>query len=206
MTRLYLTRHGQTEWNLEGRMQGSKNSNLTSKGIEQAMQLGKWLEATHIDIVYSSSSGRALHTTELIVGDRNLPIVSLDELKEIHLGPWEGETFDVIKENFYEQYEAFWNTPHLLKDFPGETFENFKTRVVSAITKIVNENEGKDVLVVAHALVLKFILSYFENTPLEKLFDDRIIQSTSLSVVELNDNKYEIIKYGDTEHYNIKIS
>jgi len=206
MTRLYLTRHGQTEWNLEGRMQGSKNSNLTSKGIEQAMQLGKWLESTHIDIVYSSSSGRALHTTKLIVGGRDLPIVPLDELKEINLGPWEGETFDVIKEKYDEQYQSFWNTPHLLKDFPGETFEEFKTRVVSAITKIANENEGKDVLVVAHALVLKFLLSYFENTPLEKLFDDRIIHPTSLSIVEVKNNNFEIVKYGDTEHYTVKIS
>jgi len=206
MTRLYLTRHGETEWNLEGRMQGSKNSNLTGKGMEQAIQLGKWLEATHIDAVYSSSSGRALHTAELIVGERELSIVPLDELKEMNFGFWEGETFDVIREKCYEQYQCFWNTPHLLKDFPGETFEEFKTRVVSSITEIVNENEGKDVLVVAHALVLKFILSYFENTPLEKLFDDRIIHPTSLSIVEFNNDNFQIIKYGDTEHYNVKIS
>jgi len=205
MTRIYLTRHGQTEWNLEGRMQGSKNSNLTAKGIEQAKQLGKWLENTHFDAAYSSSSERALHTSKLIIGERNLPINALDELMEINLGFWEGETFDYIQDNHSEQYYAFWNTPHLLKHFPGETFEEFKTRVVSAITKIINENEDKDVLVVAHALVLKFLLSYFENTPLEKLFDDRIIQPTSLSIVEINNNEFQIIKYGDTEHYNVKI-
>ena len=205
MTRIYFTRHGQTEWNLEGRMQGSKNSNLTSKGIEQAMQLGKWLENTHFDVVYSSSSERALHTSKLIIGSRTLPIIGVDELMEIHLGSWEGETFDFIQDNYGDQFYAFWNTPHLLKDFPGETFEEFKARVVSAITKIVNDNEGKDILVVAHALVLKFILSYFEDTPLEKLFDDRIIHPTSLSIVEINDNEFQIIKYGDTEHYNVKI-
>ena len=201
MTRLYLTRHGETEWNLEGRMQGSNNSNLTSKGIEQAIRLGKWLENTHFDAVYSSSSGRAIQTAELIVRQRDLPIVPVDELKEMNFGIWEGQTFDDIREKYNEQYQCFWNTPHLLKDFPGETFEECKTRVVSAITKIVNQNEDKDILVVAHALALKVILSYFENTPLDKLFDNRILQPTSLSVVEVNNNEFQIIKYGSTEHY-----
>jgi probable phosphoglycerate mutase len=202
MTRLYLTRHGQTQWNIEGRMQGSKDSPLTELGINQAIQLGKWIKETKIDVVYSSSSERAQHTSRLVIGDRELKIIPMDELKEMNFGFWEGITFDVIREKHLEQFDAFWNTPHLLKDFPGETFEEFKKRVVTAINGILSENEGKDILVVAHALVIKVLMSYFENIPLEKLFDDRIIHPTSLSVVEVERDEFTVVKYADTSHYN----
>jgi probable phosphoglycerate mutase len=203
MTRLYLTRHGQTEWNIEGRMQGSQDSPLTELGINQAIQLGRRLKDTKIDVVYSSSSGRAYNTAKLILGDRQINIIPMDELMEMNFGLWEGMTFDVIKEHHLEQYEAFWNTPHLLKEFPGETFEELILRGVAAINKIISDNEGKDILIVAHALTVKAILSHFENLPLEKLLDDRIIHPTSLTIVEINQDKYEIIKYADTSHYDI---
>lgn len=206
MTQLYLTRHGQTEWNLEGRMQGSKDSPLTTLGRNQAIQLGKWLQNTNIDEAYSSSSERAFHTSKLILGDRDIPLTAMDELKEMNFGIWEGQTFDFIKNTYKEQYNYFWNTPHLLKDFPGETFEDLRLRVVSTINKIVKENDDKNILIVTHAIALKTLMSYFEKLPLYKLFDDRMIHPTSLSVVQFRDNKYEIIKYADTEHYNLKIS
>ncbi|MDP4145827.1 MAG: histidine phosphatase family protein [Bacillota bacterium] len=205
MTRLYITRHGQTEWNIEGRMQGSLNSSLTEVGVKQAIQLGKRLENTNIDIAYSSSSGRALHSAELIVGDRDINIIPVDDLKEMNLGIWEGQTFKVVEEKHKEQFDTFWNTPHLLKEFPGESFEEFKARTVGAAKRIIEDNKGKDVLIVAHALVVKFLMNHFENIPLEKAFDDRIINSTSLSIVEVKGNEYNIVKYNNTEHYEIEL-
>lgn len=205
MTRLYLTRHGQTEWNIENRVQGSKDSPLTQKGIEQALQLGKRLEHTNIDKVYSSSSKRALDTAKLITGDKNIPIIKVREITEMNLGIWEGLKFDEIEDMYSDQYNKFWNTPHLLKYFPGETFECFNERVVKAIDYIAKENDGKDILVVTHGIVLKFIMAYFKNIPLKNVFDAPIIQSTSLSVVEANNNVYEIIKYADIEHYSLKV-
>jgi probable phosphoglycerate mutase len=205
MTRLYLTRHGQTKWNIENRVQGSKNSPLTSKGKEQALQLGKRLEYTNIDVVYSSPKQRALDTANLIIGKRELAIIGMDDLAEMDLGIWEGLTFDEIESMHSEQYKTFWGTPHLVKDFPGETFENFRTRVVKAVNQIIQDNEHKDILIVTHALALKFILSYFANRPLEKIFDDPFIHPTSLSIVDVNNNEYEIIQYDNTEHYDVKI-
>lgn len=206
MTRLYLTRHGETEWNLEGRIQGSRDSALTEKGIQQARQLGKWLANTHIDRVYSSSSQRAYQTARLIVGNRDLSIVPVDELKEMNLGIWEGCKFAEIQEMYEEQFQTFWSTPHLLSDCPRESFESLKSRVVSAIVKIIEENPGKDILIVAHAIALKSIMSYFENLPLERLFDERILQPTSLSVVEVEQGIFRVIQYGDTEHYRLTVS
>lgn len=206
MTKLYLTRHGQTEWNLEGRMQGSKDSPLTELGKNQAIQLGKWLQNTNIDIAYSSSSGRAFDTSKLILSNRNIPLISMNELKEMNFGIWEGQTFDFIKTTYKDQYNYFWNSPHLLKNFPGETFDDLKLRIVSIVNKIVNENKGKNILIVTHAIALKTLMNYFEGLSLDNLFDDRMIHPTSLSIVQYENKNYRIIKYAETEHYNIKIS
>lgn len=204
MTRLFLTRHGQTVWNLEGRMQGSKDSELTDKGRFQALQLGRRMENVNIDVVYSSSSSRAFHTAKLILGERKIDIIKLDELKEMNFGIWEGMLFDDIQEEYPDEHYAFWNTPHLLKKCPGESFEAFKSRVAKTIEGIIKENEGRDILVVAHALVVKFIMSHFENIPLEKIFDDRIIQPASLCEIEIHGEHVRIVRYSDTEHYGIE--
>lgn len=205
MTRLYITRHGETEWNLQGRVQGSKDSNLTTKGVTQATQLGKYLTKTHIDVIYSSSSGRAYNTARIIAENRQIDVIKLDGLKEMHLGIWEGKTFDIIREDYTQMHETFWNKPHQLKEFPGETFDEFRDRVVSTVLHIVEKHRGKDILIVAHALVLKILMSYFEDRPLEKLFDEPFMHSTCLNEVVIEDSEYRIIRYAETPHYDIDV-
>ncbi|QUH31069.1 histidine phosphatase family protein [Vallitalea guaymasensis] len=205
MTRLYLTRHGETEWNLIKKVQGSRDSNLTQKGIIQATKLGKYLENTNIDVIYSSSSGRAYNTAKIIAGNRNIEVIKMDDLKEMNLGIWEGKTFEVIKEDNEEMYDTFWNKPHLVKEFPGESFSEFEKRVVGTVLDIAESNKGKDILIVAHALVLKVVMSFFENRPLEKLFEDHFMYSTCLNEVEILDGDYKIVKYNQTDHYDIEV-
>ncbi|GMQ57798.1 phosphoserine phosphatase 1 [Vallitalea sediminicola] len=205
MTRLYLTRHGETEWNLIKKVQGSRDSNLTQKGIMQATKLGKYLKNTDIDVIYSSSSGRAYNTAKIIAGNRNIEVIKMDGLKEMNLGIWEGKTFEVIKEDNEEMYDTFWNKPHLVKEFPGESFSEFKKRVVGTVLDIAESNKGKDILIVAHALVLKVVMSFFENRPLEKLFEDHFMYSTCLNEVEIMDDEYKIVKYNQTDHYDIEV-
>ena len=206
MTRLYLTRHGETEWNLNRKVQGSLDSNLTQKGIMQATKLGKYFDDTNIDIIYSSSSNRAYNTAKLIKGDRNIEIITSDKLKEMNLGIWEGKTFEYIEKEYSTMFNTFWNKPHMVEDFPGETFNECKERVVGAVLDIVNNNKDKDILIVAHALVLKIVMSYFENRALENLFDDHHMYSTCINEIEIIDNDYKIIRYNETPHYDVEVS
>lgn len=205
MTRLYLVRHGQTEWNIEGRMQGSKDSPLTDLGIYQAKQLGKSLEKVNIDIVYSSSSERTMNTAKIIVGKRKINILPTDELKEMNFGFWEGMTFEVIKEQYQELYQTFWNTPHLLRDCPGESFEQLKNRLVGFVNKVIQQHEGKDILLVTHGVALKMIINTFKGLDIKDIFQGEILKPTSLTVVEVENNNYNIVKYGDIEHYNLQL-
>src|SRR3712207_163192 len=99
MTTIYLTRHGQTEWNLNKRLQGWKNSPLTKLGISQAKALGERLKDTQIDVIYSSPIERAYKTAEIIKGNKDIEIIKHDGLKEFNYGDWEGLTIDEIEKN-----------------------------------------------------------------------------------------------------------
>jgi len=85
-TQLHLVRHGETVWNQEHRMQGHQDSPLSQKGVLQARQLAEHLQHINVAAIYSSSSGRAVSTAEILKRDRSCPLITHDAFKEIHLG------------------------------------------------------------------------------------------------------------------------
>ena len=97
MLKIYLIRHGQTEWNLLKQMQGNMNSNLTYQGRTQAMALGNKLKSIKFNKIYTSSITRAIETSNLIFPDKM--IHASDSLGEIAMGEWEGKTYHKIEEN-----------------------------------------------------------------------------------------------------------
>lgn len=90
--RLYLTRHGQTEWNVSQKMQGACDSPLTELGVRQAEQLQKRLELLPVDKAYVSPLKRAMDTARLLVGGRGLELIADKRLSEASLGAFEGLT------------------------------------------------------------------------------------------------------------------
>ena len=134
---LYITRHGQTVWNTEKRMQGWNDSPLTKLGLEQAKRLGQRLENTRIDIIYSSPLGRAIKTAKIVMGKKDIPIVCDDRLKEINLGKWEGMKHNSIDKSYKDEINNFWNNPKLYKSVGGETFLQLKNRVKDFLDEIL---------------------------------------------------------------------
>lgn len=200
MLRLYITRHGETEWNTQGRMQGWRNSNLTDKGRSNALALGKALENVDFKRVYCSPLDRTKTTAELIFAGRNVDIVYEEALKEIHLGELEGLTQDEISDIYPEFQSHFWKNPHEYVPKSGESFYDVKTRVVNALKKIIDENPEGNVMIVTHGVVLKTIHSYFKNLPMERLWDPPFIYDTSLTIVEVYEGKTKIVVEGDISH------
>lgn len=201
--RLYITRHGETEWNIERRIQGWKNSNLTPKGVENAIALGNWLKDIDFNCIYSSSSQRTIHTAELIRGDRIIRLIPDNNLREINLGEWEGKTSAEFEELDNQGHKAFWETPHLYVPKSGESFFQVRDRIEAVLNKIMNENEDGNVLIVTHAVIVKTMLSLFKGYSIEKLWEPPIIHGTSLSIVEVNKNEASVILEGDMSHVNV---
>lgn len=200
MLKLYITRHGETEWNIQKRMQGWKNSNLTERGIANAKALGESLKETEFNRVYCSPLDRTKHTTELILNGRDIEVVYEENLREIHLGEVEGLNQQEANAVHSDFSIHFWEKPHLYKAKSGEDFYQVRERVVKTLDKIIAENPTGNVLIVTHGVILKTIHSYFKNLPMERLWDPPFIYDTSLTIVQIEDGKCNIVVEGDISH------
>lgn len=202
MTKLYLTRHGQTEWNVERRMQGQMDSPLTLLGEKQTKWLGERLNDVAIDIIVCSSSLRAVRTAEIVRGGRNITIIPNDNLREINLGEWEGMLHTEVERIYPEEHRNFWHFPHRYQPVEGgETFLQLYTRVSDEVEKIISNYEGENVLIVTHAVALKTLLAYFENKELKDLWTGPFMKSTCLNLVEIEKESRKVILQGDITHY-----
>jgi len=204
MTRLYITRHGQTEWNLEGRYQGWMDSKLTSLGESQAQWLGEKLKDKRIDVIISSSSGRTIATSENIRGKREIQIIPNDNLREIYLGQWEGMLYTDVEKQWPEECKNFWNSPHLYKPIGGETFTQVIERVGHEIEKIITQYEGQNILIVTHAVALKGIIAYIEKKEIKDFWSGAYMYPTCLNILETDKDSRKFILMGDTSHYKVE--
>ncbi|WP_280770786.1 histidine phosphatase family protein [Salipaludibacillus daqingensis] len=203
MVTIYVTRHGETEWNRENRLQGWKDSPLTTKGVENAVKLGKRLQTTDINAIYTSPSERALHTAEHISRGRDIPINKNSSLKEIYFGDWEGKNKDEITRNSSVEFSNFWRAPHLYNHelHNGEGLTDFKHRVRKVIQELINNHNHERILVVTHAVVIRAIMSYMMEIPTEKMWDPPFIHGTSLSVFQWDGETFHVQSLGDTSHF-----
>ena len=198
--KIYLTRHGETQWNKEGRMQGWKNSDLTPSGIENAKRLGQRLKDIDFDYIYCSPLDRAVDTAKYIRGDKNTEIVLTEFLKEMGFGKWEGMEHDRIKELYPTEHFSFWNKPHLYNQIEGESFEELFKRVNDALNQITSNSSLENVLIVSHVVVIKAIYAIIKKYPLEELWTPPFLQGTSLTIIEVEDDEINIILEADTSH------
>lgn len=204
MTILYLTRHGETQWNLEGRFQGWGDSPLTSLGIKQAESLQKRLTSTPIDIIYSSDLKRAKHTAELVRGARDIPLITSKSLREKGFGSWEGLTYHEITANLQVDLEKYFRNPSLNLPADGEKYQDFTSRVIKKLDSIAKSHPEQSVLVVTHGLVLKVLLAHFSGVDLENIHQIPLPQQASLTVVTIKEGKGKLVLTADTDHHQYK--
>ena len=199
-THIYLTRHGETVWNTKKLMQGWKDSPLTDRGIKQARLLSERLSEISLDAIYSSTSNRAVHTAEIIKGEKSLEVIKCDNLRELSFGSWEGKTFEVNEKDSPEEWLSFWETPHLFSNDTVESFVKVQERMVKTIESIVNQHSDGNLLIVTHSIALKLLMDYFEKNSLENLWSTPPIPSTSLTLVKINNEFNEVVYKYDTSH------
>lgn len=200
MLTLYITRHGETVWNTEKRLQGWMDSELTINGIDNAKLLGEKLKDIEFKNIYSSPSKRTVKTAELVAGDRKQKILEDNNLKEIYMGEWEGQKQSEIQMKYPDQFHAFWNTPHLYRKDNGETFDQLHDRVVAFLKRLQEENQEGNVLLVTHTVVIKILLAYFKKESHEKLWGPPYIYDTCLNIIKINNETTEVLLEGDISH------
>ena len=200
MLTLYITRHGQTEWNVQSRMQGWADSPLTGTGVEAATQLGKRLQDVPLDAVYSSTSGRTIHTAQLILGARTTPIIQKEDLREINVGEWQGMLSADIERDFADQLKNYYEYPSQFEPTSGESFFKLKERVLRAIEEIAAAHPNGHVLIVTHGVVKKCLINHFSGAQLDSLWEPPFIHGTSLTMLEIDTDRRELKMIGDMSH------
>ena len=156
---ILLTRHGQTEWNVEGKVQGRVDIVLNENGIKQAIETSKKLENEEIDLIICSPLNRTKQTAEIIKGKKNIPIICDNELIERDFGEFEG----LNKANF--DFEGFWSYKNNYKYEKAENIEEFFNRIYNFLDRIKIEYSDKKILLVAHGGVSIPVNCYFNGIP-----------------------------------------
>ncbi len=170
-TIIYLLRHGQTQWNLEKRMQGNMDSPLTDLGISQANKARASLAGCDLRSVYTSPLGRALQTAEIVLSGTDLIARVCDSFREISLGPWEGEGYDQVVNNYPIEHQNFWHCQDKFSLLGAETFRQVQKRIADELESIFNEQTGSDILIVSHWIAIKVAIAHYSDTPLSQLND-----------------------------------
>jgi len=201
MTRIYLTRHGETEWNRQRRFQGSKNSELTEKGILAAELLASRVEEIDLDCIVSSPLKRAYQTAEIVRGNKKIDILKHEGFQEINLGNFEGMRWDEIEDMHGDILHRITEDPFNNRYPNGENLMEFYNRVEKALGEVIDRCRNKSVLIVAHGGTIKCIESYIRKFKINKDWMGNVVQNCSLSCFEVNDdNEIKEIVYNDTEH------
>ena len=148
MTTILLARHGETDWNREGRFQGWADPPLNATGRAQAVDLSVQLMAEELAAVYSSPLRRAYETAEVVAASRGLEPVTVDALREVDVGSWSGLSRAEIEQRFPEQYARWLDYGQGWED--GETYEQMVDRVVEALQELAEARDGERILAVTH--------------------------------------------------------
>ena len=157
MSKIYLIRHGQTDWNLEGRIQGSRDIPLNDTGRRQAASLAEGMKDRRLELVLSSPLCRARETARVLAESQGVPLLCWRELEEVRYGSWEGMTVAEIQEQFPEEYRRWWGEAGEGRPPGGESrMEAFQRGAFLAekIRRQVRSHKLKGVAVVSHGAML----------------------------------------------------
>lgn len=200
MQKIYLIRHGETEWNKCGKSQGSTNDiELSSLGIHQAELISKRLENENIDLFYSSNLKRAYKTCSIIAARHKKEAVKYREFREINFGCFEGLCFSEIKEK-YNDLLTLWNQdPQRVKIPSAESLVEIRERSIKKLNEIVKSNPEKNILIVSHGITLKVMIASIMGIDLSNIHKLRL-DNTGLTVFNHNSNNYELALFNDTCH------
>ncbi len=195
--RLYLVRHAESTWNLEGRVQGQADPPLSERGYAQARQLADRFRGDAATALYASPLQRARHTAERIAQAIQLPVRFDDRLKEHNLGLFTGHVWTDIVEQ-YPEFSKVWMEQAL--DMPGgEKHFAFRARAAAVMEDVVAQHPEGRVVVVSHGGLLGEYLAHLLGLDAQRRHPFRF-DNASVSVVEVGGPLMRIHRLNDVSH------
>ncbi len=169
--KVYLIRHGQVVGHENFPVCGHTDIGLTDVGIMQMKQMAERLRLVELGGIYSSDLQRASIGAQIIATHHNVPIHSIEKMREMHFGDWEGMTLSEIRSNFPEELDRRQkDIVNFAAPGNGESVAVFSKRIMEAFENILSRHESGNIAIVAHGAVNRVILSHALSLDLSKIF------------------------------------
>ena len=197
--KLYIVRHGETEWNVIKRFQGQLNTPLTEKGMEKLRETGKKLENVLFDEVYTSELGRTVASAEIILNEnrgyknKKRELQKLAELNEVYFGVWQGLTYEEVFLKYPEEgNNYFYNVKNYkAENVEAEKLEDALERFLKGINKILDSHESGNILVVTHGTVFEMFMNYVANDSIFDIDERTLMGNGDYKVFSYKDGKFQ---------------
>jgi probable phosphoglycerate mutase len=183
--RMFIVRHGESNWNAEGRFQGRQDTELSPKGMEQGEKIAEYLSSHRFEAIFTSPLKRSSITAARIASACGCEVLEeMDELTEICHGDWETRMTAEVTERWPRLFDLWHTAPHtvLMPGPGGESLRDVQARVQRGAEKIKKKCSG-DVCLVSHDVPIKMLLCHFLNAPLSS-FWNFLIPNCSLTIAE----------------------
>lgn len=189
MTIIYLMRHGETDWNHEGRIQGAHDVPMNQLGIKQTKNVASYFEKNvrMPCLLISSDAKRCRAASEILTKTLKIPINTQKELREVDFGIWNKRKISELKKN--EKLREAWNKlipDHEWED--GESLANAHKRAYGCIQNYVNHAGNNNLVVVTHGVIIQLLISFWLTGSLQ--YSSRFtISNGSLTIMRFTDEK-----------------
>lgn len=206
MTKVYLIRHGKTQWNLESRYQGANgDSPLLKDSYREIELLASSLQRIPFEHAYTSPLKRARVTAQALLNHLNpeIPLTIDSRLKEFNLGKMEGMHFEDVAAKWPEVLKKFRHHPDKYDEslVEGESFLEVIARFRAAIEEYCRQYPNGNILVISHGAALNAAINALIGTPLAHLKDRGGLSNTSTTILTTNDGRhFELEKWNDTSY------
>jgi broad specificity phosphatase PhoE len=165
MTRLILCRHGETDWNVEGRYQGQADPPLNANGLAQARDLASELQQVGLEVIYSSPLRRALQTAEIVAEGLRLPLFVEPRLMEIHQGDWQTRLRAEINARYPDLFWRWQTEPWAVTPPGGESIIHVQERVYAGLDDLLEQHQGRCIGLVTHRIPIALIKLRYQDLP-----------------------------------------
>lgn len=199
-TTIVLLRHGETEWNLEGRWQGqAADTRLTDRGRAQAHIVANRLRIFPVQAIYSSDLARALETAQIVGRALGLEPAPEPRLRESDVGQWTGRTWDEIRTSWPDQVNAMLAGQDVRRG-GGESYQEMEDRLAAVLDAIMARHEGQTTLVVSHGAAIRTLIAHALGASLAQMHRIAIGGNTAISILQTQHGILRVVSYNDTAH------
>lgn len=199
-TTLFAVRHGETHWNIEGKLQGHLDSSLTELGVLQAKAMAEGLKNFRIDRMIASDLGRTVQTAEIISTALDLEFTTDIRLRERNFGDLNGCTREEIRMQFPDVWNAMNRREPEFCPPSGESLHNMFFRSVSAAEEIAFSHPGKRILLVTHGGVLTSFMRKALNLPLSQRRTFSLLNGSLNSFSISHERTWQLLSWGEISH------